>query len=172
MSVLFNHAIRYEWLEQGKNPITLVRQSAEQTSINVSANYALGRSEVAFLVMLAIGEALAFGQDLFGGIARSNVTVARIGGLYVFGSLHVPIQLRASASGIRGTFLDLSVALLTITAVGIVLLFRGADSVGARAGGGRRAGAREGGGGPAAREIGDRAEGLGSGNAELAVATP
>ena len=28
MSVLFNHAIRHEWLEQGKNPITLVRQSA------------------------------------------------------------------------------------------------------------------------------------------------
>lgn len=28
MSVLFNHAIRYEWLEQGKNPITFVRQSA------------------------------------------------------------------------------------------------------------------------------------------------
>ena len=27
MSVLFNHAIRYEWLEQGKNPITFVRQS-------------------------------------------------------------------------------------------------------------------------------------------------
>jgi integrase len=27
MSVLFNHAIRYEWLEQGKNPITLVPQS-------------------------------------------------------------------------------------------------------------------------------------------------
>jgi len=26
MSVLFNHAIRYEWLEQGKNPITLVRR--------------------------------------------------------------------------------------------------------------------------------------------------
>jgi integrase len=30
MSVLFNHAIRYEWLEQGKNPITFVRQSAER----------------------------------------------------------------------------------------------------------------------------------------------
>jgi integrase len=28
MSVLFNHAIRYEWLEQGRNPITFVRQSA------------------------------------------------------------------------------------------------------------------------------------------------
>ena len=30
MSVLFNHAIRYEWLEQGKNPIKFVRQSAER----------------------------------------------------------------------------------------------------------------------------------------------
>ena len=29
-SVLFNHAIRYEWLEQGRNPITLVRQSAKR----------------------------------------------------------------------------------------------------------------------------------------------
>jgi len=27
MSVRFNHAIRYEWLEQGRNPIKLVRQS-------------------------------------------------------------------------------------------------------------------------------------------------
>jgi hypothetical protein len=33
MSVLFNHAIRYEWLEQGKNPITLVRQGAKRKSI-------------------------------------------------------------------------------------------------------------------------------------------
>jgi integrase len=31
--VLFNHAIRYEWLEQGRNPITLVRQSAKRKSI-------------------------------------------------------------------------------------------------------------------------------------------
>jgi integrase len=30
MSVLFNHAIRYEWLEQGRNPIPLVRQSAQR----------------------------------------------------------------------------------------------------------------------------------------------
>jgi integrase len=29
MSVLFNHAIRYEWLGQGRNPIALVRQSAQ-----------------------------------------------------------------------------------------------------------------------------------------------
>ena len=33
MSVLFNHAIRYEWLEQGRNPILLVRQSAKRQRI-------------------------------------------------------------------------------------------------------------------------------------------
>jgi len=33
MSVIFNHAIRYEWLEQGKNPILLVRQSAKRKRI-------------------------------------------------------------------------------------------------------------------------------------------
>ena len=33
MSVLFNHAIRHEWLEQGKNPITLVRQCAQRQRI-------------------------------------------------------------------------------------------------------------------------------------------
>jgi len=33
MSVLFNHAIRYKWLEQGKNPILLVRQGAKRQSI-------------------------------------------------------------------------------------------------------------------------------------------
>lgn len=33
MSVLFNHAIRHEWLEQGKNPILLVRQSAKRQRI-------------------------------------------------------------------------------------------------------------------------------------------
>jgi integrase len=31
-NVLFNHAIRYEWLEQGRNPIKLVRQSAKRKS--------------------------------------------------------------------------------------------------------------------------------------------
>jgi integrase len=30
MSVLFNHAIRYEWIDQDKNPIKFVRQSAER----------------------------------------------------------------------------------------------------------------------------------------------
>ena len=30
LSALFNHAIRYEWFDQGENPITLVRQSAKR----------------------------------------------------------------------------------------------------------------------------------------------
>jgi len=34
-SVLFNHAIRCEWLEQGRNPITFVCQSAKRNSIPV-----------------------------------------------------------------------------------------------------------------------------------------
>jgi hypothetical protein len=100
------------------------------------ANLALGRAELAFVAMLAIGEALAFGQDLVGGLARSPVTVARIGGLYVFGSLRVPLEVTATGSGVRGTFLEVGVALLTITAVGAVLLFRGGAAVGERAGGG------------------------------------
>jgi integrase len=33
MSVLFNHAIRHEWLEQGRNPILLVRQGAKRQRI-------------------------------------------------------------------------------------------------------------------------------------------
>ncbi len=33
MSVLFNHAIRHEWLEQGKNPILFVRQSTKRQRI-------------------------------------------------------------------------------------------------------------------------------------------
>jgi integrase len=33
MSVLFNHAIRYEWLEQGKNPIFLIRQGSKPQRI-------------------------------------------------------------------------------------------------------------------------------------------
>jgi integrase len=33
MGVLFNHAIRHEWLEQGRNPIFLVRQSAKRQKI-------------------------------------------------------------------------------------------------------------------------------------------
>ena len=33
MSVLFNHAIRHDWLEEGKNPILLIRQGAQRQTI-------------------------------------------------------------------------------------------------------------------------------------------
>lgn len=39
MSVLFNHAISYEWLEQGRNPITLVRQSAQRSLLQRCWNH-------------------------------------------------------------------------------------------------------------------------------------
>ena len=38
-SVIFNHAIRHEWLEQGKNPVTLVRQSATRRSDSQVLDY-------------------------------------------------------------------------------------------------------------------------------------
>jgi hypothetical protein len=44
-SVLFNHAIRYEWLEQGKNPIALVRQRAK-TNQKVCQTRRLGFREL------------------------------------------------------------------------------------------------------------------------------
>jgi integrase len=44
MSVLFNHAIRHEWLEQGKNPITLVRQF--RLMVLLDATTGLRRSEL------------------------------------------------------------------------------------------------------------------------------
>jgi integrase len=44
MSVIFNHAIRNEWLEQGKNPITLVRQTAKrQVTPSVLETYEIQR---------------------------------------------------------------------------------------------------------------------------------
>jgi hypothetical protein len=38
-SVIFNHAIRHEWLEQGKNPVTLVRQSARRRTDPLVLDY-------------------------------------------------------------------------------------------------------------------------------------
>ncbi len=48
MSVLFNHAIRHEWLEQGRNPILLVRQSDAATGLRRSELLALKWGDVEF----------------------------------------------------------------------------------------------------------------------------
>ena len=60
-SVIFNHAIRYEWLEQRKNPVTLVRQSATRRNDPQVLDYGetqalldqLGRS-ARLMVMLVV----------------------------------------------------------------------------------------------------------------------
>ena len=68
MSVLFNHAIRYEWL--GNNPITLVRQSAQRRSIPTvlepdEVQYLLAQLENPFRVMVLL--------DVTTGLRRSEL---------------------------------------------------------------------------------------------------
>jgi integrase len=68
MSVLFNHAIRYEWLE--RNPITLVRQSAQRRSIPpllepYEIQYLLAQLENPFRVMVLL--------DVTTGLRRSEL---------------------------------------------------------------------------------------------------
>ena len=70
MSVLFNHAIRYEWLEQGKNPVTFVRQSAmrQQTPAVLEAHEIqklLSQLESPFQVMVLL--------DVTTGLRRSEL---------------------------------------------------------------------------------------------------
>ena len=97
---------------------------------------ALFHGEMAFLAVALVGEALAFGQKLIGELPLSLVTTARLGGLYFFAFHHVPIAFEATRSRVAGPFLEVSVALLTVTALAVFLLFRGGRAAGTRAGGG------------------------------------
>lgn len=68
MSVLFNHAIRYEWLH--RNPITLVRQSAQRRSIPPvlepdEVQYLLAQLDNPFRVMVLL--------DVTTGLRRSEL---------------------------------------------------------------------------------------------------
>jgi len=87
-------------------------------------------------VVALVGEVLAFAQDLFGHLSLSAATTARVGGLYFFAFHHVPLAFEATRSRVHGPFLEVSVALLAVTALAAVLLFRGGRAVGERAGGG------------------------------------
>jgi integrase len=70
LSVLFNHAIRYEWLSQGGNPITLVRQSAKRMRIPE----VLGPSEIqALLLQLKSCFRLMVLLDVTTGLRRSEL---------------------------------------------------------------------------------------------------
>ena len=58
-SVLFNHAIRCEWLEQGRNPIVLVRQSAKRMSVpevllSSEIQALLGQLDASFRLMVTL----------------------------------------------------------------------------------------------------------------------
>jgi hypothetical protein len=83
-----------------------------------------------------VGEVLAFAQDLFGNLAISTITVARLGGMYFYEFHHVPVAFEATRSQVHGPFLEVAVAMLTVTALAAFLLFRGGRAVGEQAGGG------------------------------------
>jgi integrase len=69
-SVLFNHAIRCEWLEQGRNPITLVRQSAKRQRDRV----VLEPKEIqAILAQLEPGARLMVMLAVTAGLRRSEL---------------------------------------------------------------------------------------------------
>jgi hypothetical protein len=88
--------------------------------------------EIPFLAAVVFGELLAFVQYAFGDLSLSPLKVLRVGGLYFYAFNHVRIQAEATRSGINGAFFSMEIALLTVTAVAIYLLFRGGAEVGGR----------------------------------------
>jgi hypothetical protein len=86
-----------------------------------------------------LGELLAFAQDLAGvlfrGASLSVADTARAGGMYFFAFHRVAIRLHAAGSPHPGPILSVSLALLSGTALGVWLLFRGGRIAGERAGG-------------------------------------
>lgn len=101
---------------------------------------ALARGAEAFLVLAAIGQALAFGARIVAGTGPSVVTTARIGAIYVGAFNRVAIEIRVAddasmAGGSGSTSVSIGVALLAVTAFGLWLVFRSGLSVAQRAGG-------------------------------------
>jgi hypothetical protein len=101
---------------------------------------ALARGAVAFVVLAAIGQALAFGARIVAGTGPSVVTTAKIGAIYVGAFNHVAIEIHVAndasmAGGSGSTSVSIGVALLAVTAFGLWLVFRSGRSVAQRAGG-------------------------------------
>ena len=76
MSVIFNHAIRYEWLEQGRNPILLVRQSAKRQRI---PDYLEAEELQALLSQLDRGLRVMVFLDAATGLRRSELLALKWG---------------------------------------------------------------------------------------------
>lgn len=108
---------------------------------------ALARGFVAFLAMAAIGQMLAFLAWLVADTGASAAATVRLGWMYFGAFHHVAVELDVSdldivASGAApgSTSLSIGVALLSVTAVAVFLLFLAGRTVADRAGG--SAGAR------------------------------
>jgi hypothetical protein len=101
---------------------------------------ALTRGAEAFVVLAAIGQALAFGARIVAGIGPSVVTTAKVGAIYVGAFNRVAIEIRVAddasmAGGSGSTYVSIGVALLAVTAFGLWLVFRSGRSVAQGAGG-------------------------------------
>ncbi len=107
---------------------------------------ALARGFVAFLAMAGIGQVLAFAVWAVADTGASIGAIARLGWIE-FGAFHhiaievdVPdLAVSPPATGPRATSLSVGIALLSITAVAVWLLFRGGRAVADRCGGGTAA---------------------------------
>jgi integrase len=87
-SVLFNHAIRCEWLEQGRNPIVLVRQSAKRMSI---PDVLLSSEIQALLGQLDASSRLMVTLAVTTGLRRSELFALRWGEVN-FSSLAIDVR--------------------------------------------------------------------------------
>ena len=82
----------------------------------------------------AFGFLIAVTENALGGLGLSFVNVLRAGGLYFFGFNHVRADLTVTSSDVQGPLFGVSVALLTGTAIALVLMFIGGRAAGRRVG--------------------------------------
>jgi integrase len=87
-SVVFNHAIRCEWLEQGRNPITLVRQSAKRMRVPEVLE---SRDIQALLIQLDSRSRLMVTLAVTTGLRRSELFALRWGDVN-FSDLTISVQ--------------------------------------------------------------------------------
>ncbi|MFL5736284.1 MAG: zinc ribbon domain-containing protein, partial [Actinomycetota bacterium] len=116
-----------------------------RSTLSAGWSTALARGALAFAVMVALGQAIAFGAYAAAGRSIVVTTVARIGGVYFELFHRVGIEFRASnlsgssiagaAGAVGGLSLTISVGLLLATLLAIVLLFRAGRAVADAAGG-------------------------------------
>jgi hypothetical protein len=104
---------------------------------------AIARGALAFLVMVALGQAIAFGAYAVAGVSTAISTVARIGGVYFELFHRVGIEVSDSNPGgsavagrtVGGISFTISIGLLLATILAVFLLYRAGRAVADRAGG-------------------------------------